>query len=254
MIEIIDTTSDARARMANLRCRGHTIGFVPTMGALHDGHLSLIERADRDNDRVVVSIFVNPTQYDDPEDLDSYPRSLAADTNRAAAAGADFIFQPAFNDLYHDDYRFRITETGFSRELEGAHRQGHFDGVLTVVLKLLNIVGADRAYFGDKDWQQQKLVRDMTKAFFHRTEIIGCPIVRETDGLAMSSRNVHLTAADRARAPELHRILSGGGPIEAMRRQLAEVGFTVDYVERLDDRIVGAVRLGKVRLIDNVES
>jgi pantoate--beta-alanine ligase len=253
MIELIDTASDARVRVAELRRQGQTIGFVPTMGALHAGHLSLIERADRENDRVVVSIFVNPTQYDDPEDLERYPRTLAADTARAEAAGADFIFHPAFNDLYHDGYRFRISETEFSRELEGAHRPGHFDGVLTIVLKLLNIVQADRAYFGDKDWQQQQLVRDMARAFFHRTEIIGCPVIREPDGLAMSSRNVHLTTPDRARAPEFHRILSSGASIEEMRRQLADLGFGVDYVERRDDRILGAVRLGKVRLIDNVE-
>jgi len=253
MIEIIDTTSDARVRLADLRRQGHTIGFVPTMGALHDGHLSLIERADRENDRVVVSIFVNPTQYDDPEDLERYPRTLAADTERAEAAGADVIFHPAYNDLYHDDYRFRVTETALSRELEGAHRPGHFDGVLTVVLKLLNIVQADRAYFGDKDWQQQRLVRDMAASFFHATEIIGCPVVREPDGLAMSSRNIHLTAEDRELAPEFHRILASGASAGEMKRQLAEKGFDVDYVDERDGRILGAVRLGKVRLIDNVE-
>ena len=126
---------------------------------------------------------------------------------RAESAGADLIFNPKAEDIYHDDYRFRVTETGFSRELEGAHREGHFDGVLTVVLKLLNIVQADRAYFGEKDWQQLELVRDMTAAFFHPTEIIACPIVREPDGLAMSSRNVHLSAEERELAPEFHRIL-----------------------------------------------
>ncbi len=252
MIEVIHAIDDTRLLMAEFRRRKLSIGFVPTMGALHAGHLSLIERARNENDRVVVSIFVNPTQYDDPEDLKRYPRTLAADTERAESAGADLIFHPKAEDIYHDDYRLRVTETGFSRELEGAHRAGHFDGVLTVVLKLLNLVQADRAYFGEKDWQQLELVRDMTAAFFHPTEIIGCPVVREADGLAMSSRNVHLSSKERELAPEFHRILQLDASIEDKKRQLVDAGFVVDYVARRGDRILGAVRLGKVRLIDNV--
>ena len=252
MIDIIDVIDDARQRLVEFRHRGLSIGFVPTMGALHAGHLSLIERARSENDRVVVSIFVNPTQYDDPDDLERYPRTLAADTHHAESAGADLIINPRADDIYHDDYRFRVTETGFSRELEGAQREGHFGGVLTVVLKLLNLVQADHAYFGEKDWQQLELVRDMTAAFFHPTEIVAGPTIREADGLAMSSRNVHLTAAERMVAPEFHRILQTGASTEDMNRQLVDAGFVVDYVTKHGDRILGAVRLGKVRLIDNV--
>ena len=254
MIEVIGTIEEARRRMADLRHAGLTIGLVPTMGALHAGHLSLIERARTESDRVVVSIFVNPTQYDDPTDLARYPRTLAADTALAEDAGADLIIHPNPKDIYHDDYRYRVTESDLSHELEGAHRNGHFDGVLTVVLKLLNIVSADRAYFGEKDWQQLLLVRDMVTAFFHDTEIIGCPIIREADGLAMSSRNIHLNEEERRLAPEFHRILSSGDSTLEMERQLNARGFIVDYVERRGDRILGAVRLGKVRLIDTVQT
>jgi len=254
MIEIIGDIGDTRERMAEFRRSDLTIGFVPTMGALHDGHLSLIERARAETDRVVVSIFVNPTQYDDPEDLERYPRTLAADTNRAESAGADLIIHPKAEDIYHDSYRFRVTESGFSRELEGAQRKGHFDGVLTVVLKLLNIVSADRAYFGEKDWQQLLLVRDMAAAFFHVTEIVACPIVREADGLAMSSRNVYLTPEERVLAPEFHRILASGASTTQMELHLSAAGFEVEYIERCGDRILRAVRLGKLRLIDNVKT
>ena len=253
MIEVISNIGDARRRAAEFRLKGLTVGFVPTMGALHDGHLSLIERARAENDRVVISIYVNPTQYDNPEDLERYPRTLAADVDKAESAGADLVINPTSDDIYHDNYRFRVTETDFSRELEGAHREGHFDGVLTVVLKLFNIVSADRAYFGEKDWQQLQLVRDMAAAFFIGTEIIAGPIVREADGLAMSSRNVHLTAEERSLAPEFHRILASGTSTTEIERRLSDTGFDVDYVERRGDRILGAVRLGKLRLIDNVE-
>ena len=254
MIEVISDIGDVRRRMAEFRRSGLTIGLIPTMGALHDGHLSLIERARAESDRVVVSIFVNPTQYDDPKDLERYPRTPAADLDKAESAGADIVVNPTSDDIYHDNYRFRVTESDFSRELEGAHREGHFDGVLTVVLKLLSIVSADRAYFGEKDWQQLLLVRDMAAAFFISTEIVACPIIREADGLAMSSRNVRLSAEERVIAPEFHRTLASGVSTTQMELHLSAAGFEVDYVERCGDRILGAVRLGKLRLIDNVEA
>ncbi|MCU0303611.1 MAG: pantoate--beta-alanine ligase [Thermoanaerobaculales bacterium] len=254
MIELVEDLDRARGRMAELRRAGLSIGFVPTMGALHDGHLSLIRRARAECDRAVVSIFVNPTQYDDPADLERYPRTLAADLEKAEAAGADLVIHPDAGALYRDGYRYRVHETEASRELEGAHRAGHFDGVLTVVLKLLNIVGADRAYFGEKDWQQLELVRGMAAAFFLGTQIVACPTVREPDGLAMSSRNIHLTPAERALAPELYRILASGAEPAEIARRLATAGFGVDYVERRGARLLAAVRLGKVRLIDNVEA
>ena len=252
VIERLKTPAEASARFRQLAATGRTIGFVPTMGALHQGHLSLIERAHKENDIVAMSIYVNPTQYDNPEDLASYPQPLEEDLEKAAQAGAQIAFLPRYEDIYADGYRFRVAEHEFSRELEGAHREGHFDGVLTVVMKLFNIVRPQRAYFGEKDWQQLQLVRDMAAAFFLDLEIVPCPTVREADGLAMSSRNVHLTGTERKLAPGFHRVLSSRMPVEDMQPALEKLGFVVDYVERRGDRIFGAVRLGKVRLIDNV--
>ena len=254
MIELIHDLDLARRRTAELRRDGRSIGLVPTMGALHDGHLSLVEAARKANDRVVLWIFVNPTQYDDPADLEHYPRTLEADLEKAEAAGVDLVINPEPEAVYRDEYRFKVVEESSSRELEGAHRAGHFDGVLTVVLKLLNIVDADRAYFGEKDWQQLQLVRDMAAAFFLRTEIVACPTIREPDGLAMSSRNLLLELDQRALAPTLYEVLSSGVPVKEMRIRLESSGFEVDYVERRHDRILAAVRLGKVRLIDNVQA
>lgn len=254
MIEVITSVTEARAAFSEIRSGGTNLGLVPTMGALHAGHTSLIERARADNDRVAVSIFVNPTQYDDPADLGSYPRTFSADLEKAEAAGADIVFAPAYEDLYPDSYRFRITESPLSQQLEGAHRKGHFDGVLTVVLKLLNIVRPQRAYFGEKDWQQLQLVQGMVNALFIDTEIVPCATVRESDGLAMSSRNALLPEEHRRLALRLHSVLAAGGPAEEMAAALQEVGFEVDYVERRSNRVLGAVRIGKVRLIDNVES
>jgi pantoate--beta-alanine ligase len=252
-MEVIREIVDARRRLRSTSGRGLSIGFVPTMGALHAGHLSLIDRARRDNDLVVVSIFVNPTQYDDPEDLEHYPRPFEADLAACEAARVDVVVAPSYDELYPDDYRFRVTESVFSRELEGAHRDGHFDGVLTVILKLLNIVRPRRAYFGEKDWQQLELVRDMAAALFIDTVIVACPTVREDDGLAMSSRNALLEENHRRLAPRFHQVLGSGCRVEDMPDRLRETGFEVDYVKRRGDRVLGAVRLGNVRLIDNVE-
>jgi len=234
------------------RHAGRTLGFVPTMGALHEGHASLVRRSRAENDLTLVSIFVNPTQFDDPADLGRYPRVLEADLELLRAEGADFVFLPREADLYPDGYRYRVSEREWSTVLEGAHRPGHFDGVLTVVLKLLQIAGAERAYFGEKDWQQLGLVRGMADAFFLDTTIVPCATVREADGLALSSRNRRLSPADRARAPRFHATLSSAPTAEAAARDLAASGFIVDYVEDRDGRRLGAVRLGGVRLIDNV--
>ena len=254
MIERLNSPGEAITRFRELAAEGRTIGFVPTMGALHRGHLSLIERANVENDIVAVSIYVNPTQYDDPEDLAAYPQPLEEDLAKAAEAGAHIAFLPRYEDIYADGYRYRVSGHGLGQELEGAHRDGHFDGVLTVVLKLFSIVRPGRAYFGEKDWQQLQLVRGMAGAFFLDLDIVPCPIVREADGLAMSSRNVHLADEERKLAPGFHRVLSSGMAVEDMPPALETLGFAVDYVERRGDRILGAVRLGKVRLIDNVEA
>jgi len=239
------------AERAALDAKPRSIGFVPTMGALHAGHRSLLERARAQNECVVMSIFVNPTQFDNPGDLAGYPRTLEADL--AFADGlVDHVLVPEAGDIYPEGYRFRVTESDFSRQLEGAHRPGHFDGVLTVVLKLLNLVRPHRAYFGEKDRQQLELVRDMVRALFLPVEIIPCPTVRDPDGLALSSRNRRLSPAARARAASFPRILrESAGPAEA-RAALGLAGFGVDYVEDRGGVRLAAIRLEEVRLIDNV--
>ncbi len=252
MAQVFETPSAWRAEREAQAAAGRTLGFVPTMGALHEGHLSLVRRSRAENDATLVSIFVNPTQFDDAADLAAYPRVLDEDLAMLQSERADFVFAPRPSDLYPDGYRYRVTEQEFSTVLEGAHRPGHFDGVLTVVLKLLQIASADRAYFGEKDWQQLALVRGMAEAFFLPTAIVGCPTVREADGLALSSRNRRLAAADRRRAPLFYRALSTAPTAEDACRQLRAAGFEVEYVEDRDGRRLGAVRLGGVRLIDNV--
>jgi pantoate--beta-alanine ligase len=230
---------------------GRTVGFVPTMGALHAGHRALLERARAENDRVVLSIFVNPTQFNDPTDLARYPRTLAADLALAGGLVDDVLAPPAA-ELYPDDYRYRVTEGELSRRWEGAHRPGHFDGVLTVVLKLLNLVQPHRSYFGEKDWQQLQLVRGMAAALFLPGEIVACPTVRADDGLALSSRNARLSPAGRAVAPGFQKILRESPTAGAAVPALRAAGFEVDYVADHDGVRLGAVRLEGVRLIDNV--
>jgi pantoate--beta-alanine ligase len=250
--EVVATVAAWRDKRLAQRRSGLTLGFVPTMGALHDGHLSLVRRSRHENDRTLVSIFVNPTQFDDRNDLAGYPRTLDRDAEALRREGVDCILAPSESELYPDGYRYRVTENEASRELEGAARPGHFDGVLTVVLKLLQIAGAERAYFGEKDWQQLQLVRGMAAAFFLETTIVACPIVRESDGLAMSSRNVRLSPADRRRAPLFHRALRTSATREEAAGALQDAGFAVDYVEERHGRRLGAVTIGGVRLIDNV--
>ena len=230
---------------------GLSVGFVPTMGALHAGHRSLLERARAENDRVVMSIFVNPSQFNDPGDLKRYPRTLEADL--ALADGlADHVLVPEAKEIYPDDYRYRVTEHSLSARLEGAHRPGHFDGVLTVVLKLLNIVRADRAYFGEKDRQQLELVQGMVRALLLPVEIVPCPTVRDPDGVALSSRNRRLSPGARGHAAQCPRVLRAGPAAATAARALGDAGFGVDYVEDHGGVRLGAVRLDEVRLIDNV--
>jgi pantoate--beta-alanine ligase len=252
MIAVFDRISAWRDRRACDLRRGVTLGFVPTMGALHEGHLSLVERSRAENDRTLVSVFVNPTQFDDPADFDAYPRMPQRDLALLDAAGVDFVILPRAGEMYADGFRYRVSETELSTVLEGEHRPGHFAGMLTVVLKLLNIAAAERAYFGEKDWQQLSLVRGMADAFFLPTAIVACPTVRESTGLALSSRNARLSAADHERAATLHRVLTSAGTTDDAIDQLAGAGFAVDYVDDHDGRRLAAVRLGGVRLIDNV--
>lgn len=231
-----------------------SVGFVPTMGALHQGHATLLKRARAENEIVVLSIYVNPTQFNDKKDFDFYPTTWEADVALAASYGVDVILNPTFSQIYPDGYRYKVIETNFSHELCGRDRPGHFDGVLTVVMKLLNIVRPTRAYFGEKDFQQLSLVRDMAKAFFMDCEIVPVPTVREADGLAMSSRNTRLTPEQRAVAPNIYRALTRSDSAEtAVDFLVRELGLPVDYVEDRDGRRFAAVRVGDVRLIDNVE-
>lgn len=252
MTEVFESLSAWRSERQVQMRNGLSLGFVPTMGALHEGHLSLVRRSRAENDRTLVCIFVNPTQFDDPGDLAGYPRTTEDDLEMLRAEGTDCVLLPRAVELYPEGYRYRVTETERSRVLEGASRPGHFDGVLTVVLKLLQIASAERAYFGEKDWQQLMLVRGMVDAFFIPTAIVACRTVREADGLALSSRNRRLPPSDREKAPNFYRVLSSAPTAGAACRELREAGFAVDYVEDRAGRRLGAVRLGDVRLIDNV--
>ena len=235
-----------------------SMGFIPTMGALHPGHLSLVERSCNETDLTMVSIFINPTQFNNANDLANYPETLAVDLQLLKVAGVSAVFMPTYELLYPDDYAYEVDEKQFSRELCGENRPGHFTGVLTVVMKLLSLVKPQKAYFGEKDFQQLSLIKGMVEAFFLETEIIGCAIVREDDGLAMSSRNLNLRSSDRRKAPLFNRLLSNAMlSDEHIQTQLGLAGFEVDYVVTKGSRRFGAVVMGdstaSVRLIDNVE-
>ena len=231
---------------------GRTVGFVPTMGALHKGHASLIERCRRENEIVVASIFVNPTQFNDPKDLDRYPRALENDLALLEGLGTDEVLAPSASELYPHGYRFRMEEAGIASVMEGAHRPGFLSGVMTVVLKLFNLIRADRAYFGEKDYQQLKILTDMAEDFFIPTGIIACPTVRDESGLAESSRNALLSASGRRKAAALFHALTAAPSVHEAKTILQSEGFTVDYVEEHWGRRFAAVFLEGVRLIDNI--
>lgn len=230
---------------------GKSIGFVPTMGNLHAGHQALLERSVRENDWTLLSIFVNPTQFDNKEDLKQYPRTLEADIEIARKAKVDFIIAPSFEALYPDNYTYKVQETEISVLMEGKSRPGHFEGMLTIVLKLLVVAKASRAYFGEKDYQQFQLIRGLAAAFFLDTEIIACPTVRDENGVALSSRNSRLSPQEYLKAIHFPEILSTGGSPEAVVQRLSDFGFEVDYIEEAFGRRFGTVRVGGVRLIDN---
>ena len=236
----------ARAEFAN-----RSVGFVPTMGALHEGHRALFARAREENERVVASVFVNPTQFEDPNDLERYPRNLEADL-AAMSDRVDAVLAPSPEELYPDGYRYRVTEYELSCRWEGAQRPGHFDGVLTVVLKLLNLVKPSRAYFGEKDWQQLELIRGMARALFLPVDVVSCPTVRASDGLALSSRNQRLSPAGRSHAAQFPHLLRTSPTAAEAAAALRSAGFAVDYVDESEGVRLGAVRLENIRLIDNV--
>jgi pantoate--beta-alanine ligase len=252
MTSIVETLEAWTSYRRDLRGSGRTIGFVPTMGALHEGHGELIRQARIETDFVVVSVFLNPTQFNNPNDFSKYPKTLDHDRSLASDAGADVIFAPRNEMLYPDDYRYKLTETDFSKNLEGEHRPGHFDGVLSVVMKLFNLVQPDRAYFGEKDFQQLKLIEGMVDAFFMDIKIVGVPTVREPDGLAMSSRNALLSSDGRKKASVFYQTLVQTPTPAEVSAKLKLEGFAVEYVEDFEDRRLGAVVIDNVRLIDNV--
>lgn len=251
-MKIVTSIREWKDLRRELKAEQLSLGFIPTMGALHEGHLSLVRKSKQENDLTLVSIFVNPTQFNDPADFDKYPKTWESDVELLSQAGVDYLLSPDFGELYKDNYRYKVAEIEISQKLCGAHRPGHFDGVLTVVMKLLNLAQAQRAYFGEKDYQQLLLIRDMTEAFFLDTEIVACPILRENDGLAMSSRNLRLSDSERKLAPEIHKLLVSGLSKEELTQELVQLGFQVDYVEDLWNRRFVAAHLGTVRLIDNV--
>ncbi len=232
------------------------LGFVPTMGAMHAGHASLLQRSVGENAQTVLSIYLNPTQFNNASDLANYPSTLREDLCWADKLGVDVVLTPTYAQLYPEDFRYRVTENDFSRELCGADREGHFTGVMTVVMKLLNLVRPRRAYFGEKDYQQYLLIRDMCEAFFMDVDIVACPTVRECDGLAMSSRNALLDATGRKRAAILNRTIGKSCSDDTAAGALERAGFEVDYVTTRKQRRFAAVRLRceerEVRLIDNV--
>ncbi|MBK5933159.1 pantothenate synthetase [Rhodovulum imhoffii] len=273
---ILREVAELRAVVAGWRASGACVGVVPTMGALHEGHLGLVRAAKARADRVIVTIFVNPRQFDNPDDLAKYPRSEVRDAQTLAPLAVDAIYAPDTAQMYPEGFATTISVSGIGEGLCGAHRPGHFDGVATVVAKLLLQTGADMAFFGEKDFQQLMLVRRLVRDLDIPAEIVGCPIARAEDGLALSSRNARLSRAGRATAPALYRALSkavaalcAGAPVagtlEIARAEVLSAGFSaVEYLElrsaqtlapldRADRpaRVLAAAHLDGVRLIDN---
>lgn len=280
-MEIISTVAALREAVAKAKTEGLTVGLVPTMGALHAGHLSLIERARKECGFVVVSVFVNPTQFNNPDDLRTYPRTVEADCAKLEDAGVDVAFIPSVDEIYPEPDT-RVFDLGPVAEvMEGAMRPGHFNGVAQIVSKLFDYVQPDKAYFGEKDFQQIAVIRRMVELEGFDVEIVPCPIKREADGLAMSSRNVRLTPGQRELAPVIHQVLADnadmakdGLDLQSLRDMVVEElnsydGMEVEYYEIVDpitlqplenwaDAKNGAVGcitvwLGDVRLIDNIK-
>lgn len=231
-----------------------TLGFVPTMGNLHRGHLSLVEAAKRDNELVVVSIFVNPTQFNESQDFEKYPRTTDEDLKKLQAVGVDYCLMPEAYDIYVDDYAYQVSEKKRSVVDEGEFRPGHFDGVLTVVLKLLNLVKPQKTYFGEKDYQQYLLIKQMAQAFFIDSDIIACPTIRESSGLAFSSRNNRLNKQQRQKAERFAQTFhQQTKTLTDIKQQLSKDGIAIDYVCERDGRRFAAVNIDDIRLIDNYE-
>ncbi|MXW42168.1 MAG: pantoate--beta-alanine ligase [Acidimicrobiia bacterium] len=277
-IPVVHSASDLRAITEPMRAQGATVGLVPTMGYLHEGHQSLVIRSAAENDLTVVSIFVNPLQFAEGEDYSIYPRDLQRDHEMCAEVGAGLVFAPSAEEMYAKAPITSVAVQGFNAVLEGRFRPTHFDGVSTVVAKLFAMLGPDRAYFGEKDYQQLVIIRRMAFDLSFSVEVVGCPTLRESDGLAMSSRNVYLTASERSAATVLWRSLQAGrevvmagnrdpDEVEAVMAAViaAEPKASTDYaavvhadtLERPEVlngelRLLMAARIGQARLIDNI--
>jgi pantoate--beta-alanine ligase len=276
-IAVARSVAELRRIVAGWRAAGERVGLVPTMGALHAGHLALVAAAQAACGRIVVSIFVNPKQFGPREDFSTYPRPEAGDLDKLTKAAADLAFVPPVEEMYPEGFATAITAGGVAADLDGAHRPGHFDGVATIVAKLLIQAAPDIAYFGEKDYQQLMVVRRMARDLDLPVEIAGVPTVREADGLALSSRNVYLSVEERRIAPSLNRIMrevaaeigKGAPPVPVLQKAIAALsaaGFVVEYLEFRDAatlaplaetssrpaRLLAAVHLGRTRLIDNI--
>ncbi|HUR76404.1 MAG TPA: pantoate--beta-alanine ligase [Acidimicrobiales bacterium] len=261
-MQVVDTISAFRKTLDAERHEGRTVGLVPTMGALHAGHASLIDAARATCDVVAVTVFVNPLQFGPNEDLTKYPRPFESDVALATERGADVVFHPSVEEMYGDRVLTTVHVDEITRTMEGAVRPGHFDGVATVVAKLFNAAGPCKAFFGEKDYQQLQVVQQMVRDLSFPVQIVPCPIVREPDGVALSSRNVYLSAEDRAAASVLYRALKAGAEdldnaVALITRIVnAEPRATLDYAEAVvtdhETRLLVAARFGTTRLLDNL--
>lgn len=277
---LVRSIDEMKQIVKKLKQEGKSIGFVPTMGYLHEGHISLMRCSKKDNDITVVSIFVNPIQFGVNEDLDRYPRDLERDLQICKKEGVDYVFHPSVEEMYPEGFSTYVIVEGLTEGLCGAYRPGHFKGVTTVVNKLFNIVQPDRAYFGEKDYQQLKVIQRMVKDLNMNVQVIGCPIVREPDGLAMSSRNKYLSPEERKAALSLSKALfkakelfeSGETDINKIRKEMEKIILShpevkeIQYIEFVDAKtlkpkeklekgtvIALAVFVGNTRLIDNIK-
>ncbi|OIS55632.1 pantoate--beta-alanine ligase [Staphylococcus equorum] len=278
MTELITTIEEMTEMSKQWIKSNKSVGFVPTMGALHEGHLKMMSQSITENDVTVISVFVNPLQFGPDEDLDAYPRAIESDTIKASSVGVDYIFYPSEKEMYPEQPTIEVKAGRLASVLEGAQRQGHFDGVVTVVNKLFNIIQPERAYFGKKDAQQLAIVEKMVEDFNHAIDIVGVDIVREADGLAKSSRNIYLTSEERAEAPHLYKSLQLAQSLynQGERSSLKIIEATRDYIQQhtsgdietvaiysypqlveqheITDKIFIslAVKFSQARLIDNI--
>lgn len=278
MTELITTIEEMTEMSKQWIKSNKSVGFVPTMGALHEGHLKMMSQSITENDVTVISVFVNPLQFGPDEDLDAYPRDIESDTIKASSVGVDYIFYPSEKEMYPEQPTIEVKAGRLASVLEGAQRPGHFDGVVTVVNKLFNIIQPERAYFGKKDAQQLAIVEKMVEDFNHAIDIVGVDIVREADGLAKSSRNIYLTSEERAEAPHLYKSLQLAQSLynQGERSSLKIIEATRDYIQQHTSgdietvaiysypQLVGqheitdkifislAVKFSQARLIDNI--